>query len=196
MGSIYYVMGKSASGKDTIYRELHRRCPQLREIIPYTTRPIREGERDGVQYHFCSTERLRELENEGRVIEVRTYQTVCGPWSYATVDDGEIDLSSESYIAIGTLESYEQLLRYFGADRVVPIYVELEDGLRLERALARERRQQVPKYDELCRRFLADQSDFSEQRLHECGISRRYVNDDLERCVLEICCMIECGAEV
>ena len=191
MGSIYYVMGKSASGKDTIYHELRQRCPQLAEIVPYTTRPIREGETDGIQYHFCTPQRMQELEDEGRVIEIRTYQTACGPWSYATVDDGRMDLSCKSYLAIGTLESYEKLRKYFGQNLVVPIYIEVEDGLRLERALSRERRQKRPQYEELCRRFLADQADFSEARLTECAITRRYINDDLERCVLEICCMIE-----
>lgn len=50
MGKIYYVMGKSCSGKDTIYRRLTERHPELRVVVPYTTRPIREGEQDGVEY--------------------------------------------------------------------------------------------------------------------------------------------------
>ena len=59
MGKIYYVMGKSSSGKDTIYKELLKRHPKLRTIVPYTTRPIREGERDGAEYFFVDEERLR-----------------------------------------------------------------------------------------------------------------------------------------
>jgi guanylate kinase len=183
---IYYVMGKSASGKDTIYRELRARCPQLASIVPYTTRPMREGETEGSEYHFTSPQTLEALMAAGKVVEMRTYQTVYGPWSYATVDDGSIDLDHRSYIAIGTLESYEKILGYFGADKVVPVYIEVEDGLRLERALARERQQEHPKYEELCRRFLADQEDFSEDKLRRCGITRRYVNDDLGRCIAQI----------
>ena len=49
MGHIFYVMGKSASGKDTIYKILRERLPQIRTVVPYTTRPIRAGERDGVE---------------------------------------------------------------------------------------------------------------------------------------------------
>ena len=60
MGKIYYVMGKSCSGKDTIYRRLTERHPELHTIIPYTTRPIREGERDGVEYFFVDQERMEE----------------------------------------------------------------------------------------------------------------------------------------
>ena len=190
---IYYVMGKSASGKDTIYRELLARCPQLAQIVPYTTRPMREGEAEGVQYHFRTPQELEDLAKAGKVIEMRTYATVYGLWSYATVDDGTVIPGQKDYIAIGTLESYEKIVKYFGSQAVVPIYIEVEDGLRLSRALERERRQEQPKYEELCRRFLSDQKDFSEQRLQECGIRRRYENKDLESCISQIRDVIESG---
>ena len=63
---------------------------------------------------------------------------------------------------------------------VVPIYIEVEDGVRLQRALDRERMQAEPKYEELCRRFLADAKDFSEENLKKAEIERRFVNDELE----------------
>ena len=141
MGHIFYVMGKSASGKDTIYKILRERLPQIRTVVPYTTRPIRAGERDGVEYYFVTGKRLADLEKQGKIIEKRTYQTVYGPWSYATVDDGQIDLGSHDYFMIGTLESYEGTRNYFGADVLVPLYIEVEDGERLQRALDRERQQ-------------------------------------------------------
>ena len=46
MGKIFYIMGKSASGKDTIYKELIEKMPKFHSIVPYTTRPMREGEKD------------------------------------------------------------------------------------------------------------------------------------------------------
>ena len=52
---------------------------------------------------------------------------------------------------------------YFGKENVIPIYIQVDDGVRLERALERERTQKEPKYAELCRRFLADEKDFSEE---------------------------------
>ena len=52
MGKIFYVMGKSASGKDTIYKKLHSRMPELKTVTMYTTRPIRDGEHNGVEYFF------------------------------------------------------------------------------------------------------------------------------------------------
>ena len=62
----------------------------------------------------------------------------------------------------------------------------MEDGLRLSRALERERQQMKPKYAELCRRFLADSEDFSEEKLKELGIIKRYENIEMKKCVEEI----------
>ena len=186
MGKIYYVMGKSSSGKDTIYKKLMKAYPRFRTIVPYTTRPIREGERDGVEYFFVDEERLREMQEAGQVIEVRSYDTKCGVWTYFTADDGQISLETHDYLVIGTLVSYQVLREYFGEEKMAPVYIEVEDGLRLARAVERERRQAEPKYAELCRRFLADAEDFSEENLAGAGISRRFVNNDLDECLSEI----------
>ena len=164
MSKIFYLMGKSASGKDTIYKKVKEQMPELKTIVIYTTRPIREGELNGREYHFVDDDKLKELQEAGKVIELREYNTVHGIWKYFTADDGQFD-GDDNYLAIGTLESYVQLRDYFGQERLVPIYVEVEDGLRLERALARERMQATPKYEEMCRRFLADSEDFSLENL-------------------------------
>lgn len=187
MGKIYYIMGKSASGKDSIFKELKKRMPQLREIVLYTTRPIRENETEGVEYHFVNEEFLRRMQEKKRVIELRSYDTKCGIWKYFTADDGQIDLEEFHYLAIGTLESYAAMTAYFGVENVIPIYVEVEDGLRLLRAVERERLQTNPKYAELCRRFLADSEDFSEKNLKTAGINRRFQNVDFDECIGEIC---------
>ncbi len=187
MGKIFYVMGKSASGKDTIYKKLLERHPQLKKVILYTTRPIRAGEKEGVEYYFTSREKLEEFRKEHKLIEERTYQTIYGPWSYFTVDDGQIDLAGENgYLMIGTLESYEKTRAYFGEDRLFPVYIEVDDGERLIRAVERERNQKIPGYKELCRRFLADEEDFKEENLKRCGIGKRFNNHNLENCLEEI----------
>ena len=191
MGRIFYIMGKSSSGKDTIYKRLSERRPDMKRIIPYTTRPVREGETDGVEYFFVDQKRLNDLMDEGRVIEVRSYDTKCGVWTYFTADDGQINLDSHDYLVIGTLVSYRALRDYFGSDKLVPIYIEVEDGLRLYRALQRERKEKVPKYAEMCRRFLADSEDFSEDNLRKAGIERRFENLDLDACLEEINMYIE-----
>lgn len=187
MGKIVYLMGKSASGKDTIFRRLSEEKEfSFRMLVPYTTRPMRSGEKNGVDYFFTDEAGLEKIRREGRLIEERVYHTVHGLWYYFTVDDGQIDLANYHYLMVGTLESYRKVRRYFGAPAVVPVLVELEDGLRLQRALDRERRQAEPKYAEMCRRFLADADDFSEEKIAEEGITKRFSNQDLERCLQEI----------
>ena len=186
MGKIFYVMGKSASGKDTIYKELVKRLPECRTVRMYTTRPVRDGETDGVEYYFVDRTFLDQRRAEGKLIECRTYDTVYGPWDYFTVDDGQIDLERGNYLMMGTLESYEKTRKYYGEKALRPVYIHVEDGLRLERAMARERQQKVPKYKEMCRRFLADEEDFKEENLRRCGIGRRYENICLEDCIDEI----------
>lgn len=179
MGNIFYVMGKSASGKDTIFQDLlERKELGLKRIVLYTTRPIRAKETDGVEYYFVDDEKLARLEKEGKIIEVRAYDTVEGIWKYATVDDGHIDLGHGDYLAIGTLASYEKMQYYFGKEKVIPVYIEVADDLRLERAIKRERKQINPNYEELCRRFLADAVDFSEENLERAGIKKRFCNND------------------
>ena len=193
MGKIYYVMGKSASGKDTIYKRLVKELPELGTVRMYTTRPIRDGETNGVEYIFTDEKQLQAMKDAGKVIECRTYDTIYGPWSYFTADDGQIDLGSGSYLMMGTLESYEKLCSYYGAEVMVPLYIHVEDGERLQRALNREKTQKVPKYAEMCRRFLADEKDFAKERLDQCGIRKQYENTGLEPCIEEIIKDILCN---
>lgn len=187
MGKIFCVMGKSATGKDTIYQKLLNESNlELKRIIPYTTRPIREGEIEGREYHFCSEEDVQSLDKEGRIVELRAYDTVYGIWKYFTVDDGNIRLDEENYLLIGTLEAYTKIRDYFGKEKVLPIYIEVEDGERLLRAISREKLQDVPKYEEMCRRFLADAKDFSEENLVSAGIEKRFVNVELSDTIRKV----------
>lgn len=186
MGKIYYMMGKSSSGKDTLFKMLKKNFPGLKEIILYTTRPLREGEVEGREYHFVTDQVLEKFKKDGKMIELRAYDTIHGIWKYATVDDGQVDLQDADYLSIGTLESYKKLQEYYGTDKIVPLYIEVEDGERLFRALSRERMQEQPKYAEMCRRFLADTEDFSEDKLLKLGIQKRFINDNIERCLDEL----------
>ena len=180
-------MGKSSSGKDTIYRELLKlEGYKLKKVVLYTTRPIRDNEKDGVQYHFVNEEDYEKLHKEGKVIESRVYETYHGQWRYFTVDDGNIDLKNHNYLIIGTLESFLKTADYYGRNNVLPVYLELDDGIRLQRALNREMMQEKPKYEEMCRRFLADSEDFSEENLSNAGIKIRFNNEDLSGCLEEL----------
>lgn len=172
---IFCLLGKSSVGKDKLFQTLIADGSLgLVRIIPYTTRPIRSGEQEGREYHFVTEERYQELHKAGLIAEERSYHTVCGLWRYFTVLRGEVDLDRHSYLLIGTLESFVTLRAYcdlhYGQGRVIPLYIEVEDGDRLTRALNREKKQSRPNYAEMCRRFLADTADFAPEKLKEAGI--------------------------
>lgn len=178
MYRIACVMGKSSTGKDHIYKALlENKELGLKNIVMYTTRPKRSGEIDGVEYYFVDDEKANGLVAANKVIELRSYNTVKGIWKYFTADDGQIDLDNGRYLIIGTLDVYRKFLEYFGRDVVLPIYIEVDDGIRLERALQRERKQENPMYNEMCRRYLADCEDFSEEKLNELSIDKRFYNN-------------------
>ena len=111
-----------------------------------------------------------------------------GDWYYFTADDGGINLDDHSYLATGVLSSFAGTRNYYGEDKVIPIYIELDDGERLQRALNRERLPENGRYAEMCRRFLSDAEDFSEDKIRALGISdeSRFENDDLSSCAERI----------
>lgn len=184
MNRIFYIMGKSSSGKDSIYKKL---IAELRfdTLVIYTTRPMRENELEGREYHFVDKDEFLRMKKNNAVIEERHYDTVHGEWIYFTAKDS-IDLS-RNILGIGTLESYVKLRDYFGGEVVRPIYIEVDDGIRLLRAVERERIEVQPRYAEMCRRFLADTADFSEENLAAAGITKRFSNDGkIEECINSI----------
>lgn len=186
---IIYIVGKSSVGKDTIYQILKNKM-DVKTYVMYTTRPIRTGEKDGIDYYYLKQEEMENRINEtnSKVMEYRTYNTIHGPWTYATIIDEQFK-SDKDLLMEGTLESYNAVKSYFENNKkvkVVPIYIEVDDGIRLERALKREMEQEHPKYEELCRRFLADSKDFSDDKIRESGIIKRFQNIDLDKCVQEI----------
>ena len=164
-GLMYIVMGKSATGKDTLYAKILKTHPELAPVIPYTTRPIREGERDGEEYHFVDIDTMQRMKSEKRIIESRCYHTVKGDWYYFTAADEQLE-GRKDHIMITTLE--------------------VADVTRIERAIGREKKEDKPCIAEVCRRYLADDEDFSEDKLKNDGIIRRVTNEDLDEAMAQI----------
>ena len=189
---IIYIMGKSACGKDTIFKRLKEEL-DLKSYILYTTRPMREGEKDGVDYYFISDEEMQEYidgKREEKVLEYRQYNVVGGIWTYATIYDDQFK-TKDDLITVGTLESYVSLKNFFdkrGREDLVPVYIEVPNDIRRERAIEREKRQKVPKYAEMERRFIADERDFTEEKIEKAGIRRsnRFLNINLDNTVKKI----------
>lgn len=192
MGKLLIIMGKTSSGKDTVFRRVMEGVTSpLRTVVTYTTRPMRPGENDGEEYFFVNEEKLQELRDAGKIIEERLYNTVHGPWYYFTVNDGQIDLAQSNYLLITTLAGYEQIRAYYGEENVAPFYIEADAKDRLIRYINREEKQKNPNYCEVCRRFLADEADFSEAELERLGIVNRYYNKDLDECCRAVVADIE-----
>lgn len=160
---IVFFIGPSGSGKDTFLVNTLNKY-QINPIILLTTRPKRIGEQEGREYHFITPEKMDLLEQRELLIERRNYNTEHGIWSYAT-GANKIDLSKCNYLTPNTWEGYKKFLNYYPKEVLVPIYFQMDDGIRLERCLRRERRAENGKYAEMCRRFLADQKDFSPEML-------------------------------
>ena len=190
MKKIIYIMGKSSSGKDTIFNILKNDL-DVTTYVMYTTRPKRNDEIEGKTYNFISQEEMQKYitgERKNDLIEERTYNTVYGPWTYATIEDNQFK-TKKDILMLGTLESYAKIKEHFSKNEnleIIPIYIEVPDGIRLRRALDREDKQENPKYIELCRRFLADNKDFSEENIEKQKIQKRFENIELSKCVKEI----------
>ena len=193
MAKLICLLGKSCSGKDTIYKKLLQK-PEL-DLVPlvtYTTRPMRAGEQEGREYHFTDEEGFNSLKEQGRVIEDRSYDTVYGLWRYFTVDDGTFVPDGKNVIAAaGTIPAFLRLRDRFGAENTCPVMIETDDGIRLERAMRREKKQASPRYKEMCRRFITDSEDFDQEKLKSAGIDNIFMNNvDLDKCVEEVAAFI------
>ena len=157
---IMFYIGPSSSGKDTFYKYTIKNF-KLNEIILYTTRPIREGEKEGINYHYISKEKMDFMDKNGMLIERRDYNTKYGIWSYAT-SICNID-KLNNYLTLNTWDGYKSFNDKMKDEKLVPVYFELDQKVRLERALKRESKEKNPKYNEVERRFKADLKDYRKE---------------------------------
>ena len=192
MANIIYIMGKSATGKDTIYKKIKEQI-NANSYVPYTTRPKREGEKQGVDYNFITKEQFVEFLKQNKVMEYRSYNTIDASgekdiWTYATIDDNQWKRSGD-FLTIGTLESYVSILEYIKRNqtylRMIPVYITIDENERRKRALKRENKQQKANLQEMERRFKADNIDFSNAKLEQAGITKEqtFENYDLQKCI-------------
>jgi guanylate kinase len=160
---IVALMGKAGAGKDAVLTHLPLAAPAFHEIISCTTRPPREGEKDGVNYHFLSHDDFAEQINSGKMLEVAIFRG----WCYGT----SIDNLSKDKINIGVFNpTGVATLMDMGEDLVdlLPIYITASDKTRLLRQLNRE---EHPDVKEIVRRYGTDEDDFSDITVAPTGMS-------------------------
>ena len=196
MSNLIYIMGKSSSGKDTVYQKIKEKI-NTNVYVLYTTRPKRDGEEDGKEYNFISRNEFNKLKEEGKVIEARHYGVVNEEgendiWTYATIDDEQWNKEGD-FLTIGTLESYSSIKEYLENHpernlKLLPVYIYIDEEERIKRATIREEQKQKPNFDEMKRRIKADNYDFSDKKRKEVGINENnsFENNDLEFCVSQI----------
>lgn len=159
------LCGKSGSGKDTLAEEILRRYPdEWERLVSTTTRPMRDGEVNGREYHFIDKEEFRSLYKEGKMIEFRGYDTnvagVKDTWYYGTV---AFEKPEKNIVAIKDLEGALKLQQYCDILDLdcATILVEVDDSVREARAKMRGSFDQT----EWNRRMKADAIDFSEENV-------------------------------
>ena len=148
---IIALIGEAGSGKDFLLRCSRIQYPQYNEIISFTTRPMREGEREGVNYHFIDTQTFNEMVNEGKMFESASFNG----WLYGTAEDS----LSIDQINIGVFNptGIRNLLAHKDKVDVKVFYVRAPAHTRLIRQLQRENN---PNVDEIIRRYGTDKEDF------------------------------------
>lgn len=161
------LIGMGCSGKDTLLKKVlkdYGESLNLVPVVPYTTRPKRDGEIEGVEYHFVTYEQMVKMNKQGRILEARGYKVANGEVYYYFTEKFDIN-DGNTYITISTIDGVKSFYRRFGATQVHTIYLYVSDETRFVRAYNRESEQETPNYDELCRRFLQDKIDYSPAKL-------------------------------
>lgn len=183
MNRIFCIVGKSGSGKDTFYTKIISQADKsLIPVIPYTTRPKRSNEINGVNYYFVNKDQMNIYEKNSKIIEKRKYNTIQGEWEYFTL---KFEISDNyDYVLITTLDGVNGIIKEYGEAMVHVIYLYLNDKDRLLRCINRESKQLKPDYTEICRRFIADQNDFSDDNLNKFkNIYYINTNDNIDACI-------------
>lgn len=149
---IYAFFGKSGAGKDTIQKWVVSNCYRANGIVSCTTRPKRDSEIEGIDYHYLSNEDFAKEVLNGNMLEATEFND----WFYGT-RLSELKEDADN-IGVFNIEGIECLLQDPRLE-VIPIYVDVNDKIRLQRCLERE---QNPNCHEICRRFLSDEKDFAD----------------------------------
>lgn len=166
---IIAVMGQAGAGKDSFVHALitGNYFPGAKEIVSCTTRPIRENEVDGINYHYLTNEEFTKQVLNGEMLEA----TVFNNWCYGT----SVKNLNENTLNIGVFnpEGIEILQEANNIDLTI-IYIIASDKVRLLRQLNREKN---PDCDEIVRRFGTDKKDFRQERIDAINPDYKILNN-------------------
>ena len=166
---ILAIMGQAGAGKDFLLKMLIQRnmIPGAKEIVSCTTRPMRDNEQDGVNYHFLTNDEFAEQVVNGEMLEATVFNDWCYGTSLKSLDADAINIGVFNPEGIEILQSNPNV-------EVDVIYVTAKDKVRLLRQLKREKE---PDCDEIVRRYGTDKKDFSPLRISEIDPKYIFSND-------------------
>jgi guanylate kinase len=126
---IVVLLGKSASGKTTILNKLVDETNLgLNRWVSYTTRPRRQNEVNGYDYHFIPLETFKTLS----LVDEKVYHTnVNGhseTWYYGHTD--EPNTIDKDFIVIADPDGFRQLIKRYGRNRIFAVYIDCDEGIR------------------------------------------------------------------
>ncbi|MBM7836318.1 HNH endonuclease [Clostridium sardiniense] len=159
---IIVISGKSASGKNFILEQCKQKF-NMNELISYTTRPLREGEKEGKEYYFISEDEIKVKGLNGELLEIREYKTAFGKWYYGLCVK---ELKKNNPICILDNKGLKELEKKIGKQNIVSIFIDVKDKIRLDRSLNRENINELKK-QEIIRRLEADNKDFSSEIINK-----------------------------
>lgn len=194
---LFYLCGRSGSGKDSVRKRLLKMNPEIKLIVPYTTREMRVGEKEGVEYFFMDNDKFFENERAGKFLDYKTYHVFNSKDKAVDHHYGYPKPTDPISILTGPWDVYLDI-RNKNPDtdnfRLVPIYLtpEYEYEL-LYRVIKRESRNNPPKFREVARRFCADQEVYPkiEEIKSIIGDENVIINIDLDKSVEALNALIQ-----
>lgn len=157
---ITLYIGKSAVGKDTFMKK--QVSLGVTPIVSYTTRPPRDDEVDGVDYHFVSELEFKQMIAHNSLAEWRSYETrvddIPATWYY-----GSPWLDKEKdYVGVVTPEGVLSYIKIYGPEVLQVVYIKVDEPIRRARAEARASFNET----EWNRRLVTDDRDFHPDRIN------------------------------
>ena len=155
---IFCIIGDGGVGKDTICKKLIEKDKRLTFLCPITTRPMRVGEQEGVDYNFITDAEFNRRIANNELLEHRSYN-VCSKdspdeiWQY-----GHPKPSKNYNVLVGPIKLYKNLCKMYKDQEylIIPILIWIKQDERLYRMIVRESKEKNPNYREVARRFVAD----------------------------------------
>lgn len=190
MKKIYAIVGKACAGKDTLVKKTIEKN-NYKMALSFTTRPMREGEKQGVEYNFITEDLMKNLEKEGKIVEYTKYNVAGGDtWYYGLTKE---ELEKDEYILVIVNPSGVKQLKEIYGERVCVIYITADDKKRIKRYLDRDEKNNVA---ECCRRYIADEKDFkdlefdykivNENLVHSYKIFDEIIKKDISKDILKL----------